>query len=429
MRSLSAAVVQRSPRYLVNILIIIAMAVISAIVWMSIAEIDIVVRGNGKVIPSQQLQVIQSLEGGVVSEIMVREGEVVESMQPLLKISDIAFSSSFEENRLSYLELRARIARLSAEASGAEFEPDPEVTRDAPELMLSEQSLYESNQQQLEETQQILQEQLSQYQNELLEVQGKQRQLTKSLSLMREELELKKPLVKRGLVSEVEYIQLQQRETEIEGDLEAVNLSVPRIKSTIEEARRKIEQSRLDFQNKAKRELNEATAEASRISETQHALKDRVQRTTLRSPLKGTITRLHVNTVGGVIPAGNPILEIVPFEDALLVEIHIKPADIADISVGQLARMKFSAYDFAIHGSLEGRVNFLSADTVTNEDGESFFIARIKPVRAFLGQQEGLLPIKVGMTVEADILTDKKTILQYIFKPIRRGLGRALGEG
>jgi len=429
MQSLAAAVAQSSPRHLVIILIIMAMVLASAIAWMSIAEVDVVVRGNGKVIPSQQLQVIQSLEGGVVSEILVREGELVEISQPLVKISDVAFASSYEENRLHYLELRARIARLKAEANGTAFEPDEEVARVAPDVMRSEKSLYETNRQQMDEMLQILEEQMSQRENELLEAEAKGRQLAKSLSLMREELKLKQPLVKRRLVSEVEYLQLQQREAEIEGDLEAVELSTPRIRSTVEEGRRKIEQGRLDFRNKAKRELNEVVAEASRIAESQEALKDRVQRTTLRAPVRGTVTRLHVNTVGGVIKPSNPILEIVPYEDALLVEIRIKPSDIANISVEQLVRLKFSAYDFAIYGSLEGKVVFLSADTVTNDEGESFFIARVKPVRAYLGQRVGAMPVRVGMTAEADILTDKKTILQYLFKPIRRGLGRAMREG
>ena len=440
MRSLSAAVVQRSPRYLVMILAIMTLTIISAVIWMSFAEIDIVVRGSGKVIPSSQLQVIQSLEGGVVSEILVREGDIVDVNQPLLKISDIAFASSFEENQVHYLELKAKIARLTAEANDLPFKEDELVLKQAPELMASEKSLYETNKQQLEETLQILQEKLAQNENEILEASGKRKHLNRTLKLIREEIRLKKPLLKKKLVSEIEFLQVQQREVETEGELDAIKLSLPRIESTIEEAKRKIAQGNLDFRNKAKKELNEAVAEASRLEETQSAIKDKVRRTMLRSPVKGTVTRLHVNTVGGVIPAGNPILEIVPFEDALLVEVKIKPADIAnppprhrlleaDLTVGQETRLKFSAYDFAIHGSLEGKVQFISADTITTEEGESFFVVRIKPAKPYMGSEESPLPIGVGMTVEADILTDKKTILQYIMKPIRRGLQRSLSEG
>jgi membrane fusion protein, adhesin transport system len=428
MRSLSAAVLQRSPRHLVAVLLIMAAFMGAALLWMGFAEVDVVVRGNGKVIPSSQLQIVQSLEGGVVSEILVSEGDVVERAQPLMKISDIAFTSSYAENRLHYLELRAKMTRLTAEAHDTPFEPDEQVAKEAPELMASERSLFETNQQQLRETLQILDEQMSQSQNELLEAQAKQRQLRKSLSLMRDEIKIKKPLMERRLVSEVEFLQLRQREAEIEGDLEAVELSIPRIESTIEEGRRKVEQGRLDFRNKAKVELNEISAEASRIAETQGALKDRVQRTTLRAPVKGTVTRLHINTIGGVVPPGNPVVEIVPYEDALLIEVHIKPSDVANLRVGLPSRLKFSAYDFAIYGSIEGEVNFLSADTVTNEEGASFYTARIKPARDFFGLESRPLPIRVGMTAEADIITNKKTILQYLFKPINRGLERALRE-
>ena len=289
--------------------------------------------------------------------------------------------------------------------------------------------MYETRHQQIQETQQILTEQVLQLESELTESQAKSRQLKRSLSLIREEITLKAPLVPKGLVSQVELLQLKQRENEMAGEVEAVELSSPRIRSTIEEGKRKIEQSRLDFRNKARQELNEAEAEAARIAETQEALKDRVQRTLVRSPVKGTVTRLHINTVGGVISAGAPIIEIVPYGDSLLIEIHIKPADIANIRAGMPARLKFSAYDFAIYGSIPGQVSFVSADTITNDKGESYYIARIVPERTYLGLKSSLLIIRVGMTVEADIITNKKTVLNYLLKPINRGLGRALREG
>lgn len=429
MRSLSAAVVQRSPRNLMAIMVLIALAFGAGIAWAGYAELDVVVRGSGKAIPSQQLQVVQSLEGGVVAEILVKEGDVVEVSQPLVKISDVAFASSLSENRLQYLELRANIARLKAEAEGSEFQPDEFVAEEAPDLMRSVESLYESHIRQLNESLSILEEQVSQQQSELTEARAKRRQLERSLSLMRQEIELKEPLVKRGLVSKVEFIQLQKQENEIQGELEGVRLSIPRLESKIEEAKRKIVQSRLDFRNTAKKELNEAQSEASRIQETQTALRDRVQRTTLRAPVKGTVTRLYINTVGGVIQPGAPIMEIVPFEDALLVQVEIQPKDVANISVGLPARLKFSAYDFAIHGSINGKVQFLSADTITDEQGNSYYIARIRPEKTYFGHKSRPLPIRIGMTAEADIITNKQTVLQYLMKPINRGVQRAFREG
>ena len=428
MESLSAAVVQRSPKHLVMVVSIMALFVLFAIIWVSWAEVDVVIRGSGKVNPASQVQLIQSLEGGVVAEILIAEGDFVTTNQALIKISDVAFSSSYAENKLSYMELLARSSRLTAESAATEYVPNDEVKLNAPTLNASEKSLFDTNKKQLEDALNILQEQVNQQKSALEEANSKKRQLQKVLNLLLKEIAIKLPLLKRGIISEVEYLQLQQREAEMEGELDAVNISVPRFQSTIDEARFKKKNEALSFRNKAKKELNEVNAEISRIKETQTALKDRVKRTTLRSPVNGIVKRLYANTIGGVVSPGNNVLEIVPQEDALLVELKIKPADIASVNIEQTARLKFSAYDFAIHGSLLGRVVFVSADTITNEEGESFYLVRVRPDKPYLGHESSPLPIKVGMTVEADIITAKKTILQYIMTPVSRGLDRALRE-
>ena len=428
MQSLSAAVMQRSPRYLNCVVMVILLFMLSAIIWMSWASIDVVIRGSGKVVPASQVQLIQSLEGGIVSEILIIEGQLVDVNQSLIKISDIAFASSFEENRLLYFELLAKSSRLTAESSSQNFVINEEVKLHAPQIINSEQSLFNSNKQQLSDTLNILSEQINQQESALQETLSKKRQLEKSLKLMRKEISIKKPLTKKGIISEVEFIQLQQREAEIEGELDTLKISIPRMQSIIDEAYFKKQKESLDFSNTAKKELNEINAEISRIKEAQTALKDRVKRTTLRSPVKGIVQRLYANTIGGVVSPGSNVVEIVPREDSLLIELKIKPADIASVSVGQPARLKFSAYDFAIHGSLQSEVTFISADTITNEEGESYYLVRVKPVKPFIGHELKPLPIKVGMTAEADIITDKKTILQYLIQPVSRGLDKALRE-
>jgi len=429
MQSLSAAVVQRSPKYLMTMIAIALLLVFVAIMWMGWAEIDVVVRGNGKVIPASQVQHIQSLEGGIVSEILVHEGDQVEINEALIKISDVAFASSFAENRLLYNELLAKSIRLKAEANNTEFIIQESDLVISPDALKREESLFLSNRQQLHETLSIYEEQVNQQQSSLEETLSKQRQLRKSLDLLRQEIKIKDPLVRRRIISEVEYLQVQQREAEVEGELDGVSISLPRIRSMVEEGKGKLEQARLEFRNKTKRELNEVLAEISRIAEAQNALGDRVSRTTLRSPVKGIVQRLYTNTIGGVITPGSEIMEIVPFEDTLLIEGRIKPADIADIGVGQDARLKFTAYDFAIHGSVKGTVAFVSADTITDDEGMSYYLARIRPEKPYLGHESKQMPIKVGMASEVDIITDKKTILEYLLKPINRGLERALKEG
>ncbi len=429
MQSLSAAVTQHAPIFTFWIIGSILSVLLLLYIWMAWAELDIIVKANGKVIPSSQLQRIQSLEGGVVSEILVKEGDEVKVGQPLMKISDIPFLSSYEENSIKHLELRARIVRLNAEANDIEFGLDETVQEKMPDLLESEKRLYLSNKAQLDQEIRILDEQVKQAENQLLESESLEKQFRKSLALLRKELRIKKPLVDRQVLSEVEYIQLQVKEAETEGELESVKVSLPRIRSQLVEVERKLEHTTLEFRNRARKELNEVVAEVSRINEAQTALADRVARTTLRSSTNGTIKRILVSTIGGVIKSGNDVIEVVPQEDSLLVEAQIRPADIGNVEIGQPTRIKFTAYDFAIYGSVKGTVKYLGADTITNEDGISFYIARVEPEKSYLGDESHQRFIKVGMTSEVDIITGKKTILDHLLKPFNRALDSALREG
>lgn len=428
MQSLSAAVVQHAPRFSFWVIGSITLTVLLLTLWMAWAELDTMVRAQGKVIPSSHVQKIQSLEGGVISEILVREGDTVKINQPLMKISDIPFLSSYEENSIKYLELKARIVRLTAEANSVDFGSDEDVKKGMPALLLSEEQLFQSNKAELDQNLSIYKEQLTQAKNQLLEVLSREKQLARSLALLKKELKIKKPLVDRQILSEVEYLQLQGRESEAEGELDGLSLSIPRIQSIIDEAENKLEHTQLEFRNRARKELNEVTAEVSRIYETQTSLADRVDRTTLRSPVNGTVKRIFINTIGGVVKSGFDVVEIVPSEDTLLIEAQIKPADIGNVEVGQATRIKFTAYDFAIYGSLEGEVRFISADTITDEEGNSYYVARVEPSQSYLGLESSKRYIKVGMTAEVDVITGKKTILSYLLKPINRAMDSALRE-
>ena len=428
MQSLSAAVVQHAPRYSFWVIGTITLTLLSLVLWMAWAELDTMVRSQGKVIPSSHVQKIQSLEGGVISEILVQEGDEVSINQPLMKISDIPFLSSYEENSIKYLELKARVVRLNAEANSLAFGSDEEVKKGMPELLISEEQLFQSNKAELEQNLSIYDEQLKQAKNQLLETQSREKQLARSLDLLKQELRIKKPLVERQVLSEVDYLQLQGKEASAEGELDSLNLSIPRIQSILDEAGNKLEHTQLEFRNRARKELNEVTAEVSRIYETQTSLADRVDRTTLRSTVNGTVKRILINTIGGVVKSGYDVVEIVPLEGSLLIETKIKPADIGNVEVGQPTRIKFTAYDFAIYGSLEGEVLFISADTITDEEGNSFYVARVEPKQSYLGLASSKRYIKVGMTAEVDIITGKKTILSYLLKPINRAMDSALRE-
>ncbi len=428
MSSLSEAVLQKAPSSSRKILWVIAISIFWIILWASVAEIDELTRGEGKVIPSQQLQVIQNLEGGIVSEILVKEGDHVQKGQVLLKIDDKNFASSYGESRLRYVELKAKSMRLEAEANAQPFEIALEMNEEMQKQIVYEKSLYDSNQEQLSKTFQILNEQIKQKENELTELESKVSQLQNSYNLVKKEVEIMEPLVKKGLVSEIEFLQLKRQTNNIQGELQTTRLAIPRVQSAILEVKSKRGEAELNFKNRAKKELNETVAEMSRLHEVHTSLEDRVQRTLVRAPVDGTIKQLLVNTVSGVVRPGMDILEIVPTEDTLLVEAKIKPSDVAFLRLGLDATVKFTAYDFSIYGGLKGKLVFISADTITNDRGESYYLVHIKTDKNHLGTPEKPLALMVGMTTTVDILTGKKTVLDYLLKPILKAKQNALRE-
>lgn len=428
MSSLSEAILQKAPNTSKKLIWVVCLSVAWLIFWASIADIDEITRGQGKVIPSQQLQVVQNLEGGIVSEILVKEGDFVKKDQILLRINDKNFASSYGESKLRYIELQAKSLRLEAEANDMPFEVLVHEDESLKKQIVYEKSLYDSNKEQIQKTLQIFGEQIGQRENELKELTAKVAQLERGYDLVAKEIKIMEPLTKKGLVSEVEFLQLSRQANAIRGDLQAAKLSIPRVESTKEEVEKKKIEAVLGFQNRAKKELNEAVAEMSRLHEAQTNLEDRVNRTLVRAPMDGTVKQLLVNTVSGVVKPGMDILEIVPAEDTLLVEAKVKPSDVAYLLPGLSAMVKFSAYDFSIYGGLKGKLTLISADTLTNEKGESYYVVHIKTDKSYLGEENKPLPIMVGMTVTVDILTGKKTVLDYLLKPILKAKQNALRE-
>ncbi len=428
MKSLSSAVLEKSTVGTRLILWTIILSIAWLIFWADNAQIDEIARGNGKVIPTHKIQVVQNLEGGIVSKVFVKEGDIVKVDQPLLKLQDIRFSSSFEENKIKINELQAKMTRLNAEAHNKPFVIPNGVDEKFKALLYDEESLYYSDISQLKSSLDVISSQLNQRKNELIEAKAKKRQYKRSLDLIEEEITMKKPLVKRGVVPDIDFITLKREKNDIEGNLEAVTLSIPRIKSTINESQKKYVEVKKTFQNKAKREFNEVKAELSRIKESINALGDRVYRTVVRSPVAGTIKQLFINTRGGVIKPGMDIVEIVPNEDSLLIEAKMKPSDIAFLHVGQKAIIKLTAYDFSVYGGLNGEVVHISADTITDEEENTFYLVHVKAKKDYIDFKNEKLYVKVGMVTSVDVLTGKKTVLDYLLKPILKAKNRALRE-
>lgn len=401
--------------------------VVVLLVWAAIAKVDEVTRGEGKVIPSRQLQVVQALDGGVVSEILVKEGQVVEKDQMLLRIDETRATSGVRESAAQAFALRARLARLKALAEGTPLQPPAARPGDAEEqrILDEERRLYESRVSELNALVSISQQQLMQRQQELSEVRSRRAANERGLELAQQELSKTRPLLATGAVSEVEVLRLEREISKTRGEVEQGGAQIARVQAAIGEAQRKIQETELAFRNEARKELSDVLGKLNALNEGAVALADKVDKAQVKSPVRGRVQRLLANTVGGVVQPGKDIVEIVPLDDALVLEARVLPKDIAFIHPGQMATVKFTAYDFSVYGGLEARVENISPDTVVDERGNAFYVVRVRTAQPNFSENQPIIP---GMTAEVDILTGQKTVLSYLFKPVLKAKAYALSE-
>lgn len=420
----------RGPRIAALLLLVTLVALIGGgLVWAHQAELDEVTTGMGQVIPSSQLQVVQNLEGGIVSQIMVRVGDKVDSGQVLMRIDDTSAAAGFKELQEAYFGLLASVARLTAEVDGTDLQFPEQVTEKRPDLVASEQQLFLSRQSELSSAVNVLEQQKAQRTGELEELRSQLSGLRRSYALVNEEYELTAPLADKGMVSRVDVIRLERERSDLSSQIRQVEISVPRLKNSIEEAEQRIQERRNAAKSQALADLNDRKVRLASLIEQMRAREDRVTRTEVRSPVRGIVKAVNLTTVGGVVQPGQDLVEIVPIEDNLLVEARIKPSDVAFLHPGQGATVKLTAYDFSIYGSLKGELVQISADTIEDERGEHFYHVQVRtPETSLEGKDGEPLPIIPGMIAEVDILTGKKTVLQYLMKPFIKARHKAFRE-
>ncbi len=428
MPELEGAILEDSPRIARFTVWIAGLLLIVALAWANYAVLEEVTTGEGKAIPSSKIQTIQNLEGGIVAEIFVREGQMVNRGDTLLRLDSTRFRSNQEESEVDRLALLAQIERLSAEAEGKPLVMSAELIDQAPQLAEDERGLYESRQQRLHSEQRTLREQLVQKRQEQAEFRAKQQQYRSSLALIQQELNMSTPLVASGAISAVEVLRLRRSIVEVRGALEATTLALPRAQAAANEIKSRIEQADLTFRAEAFKGLNEARTQWQKITASGVAIQDRVSRTTVTSPVKGIIKQLKINTIGGVVQPGSDMLEIVPLDDSLLIEARVRPQDVAFLHPGQKAMVKFNAYDYTIYGGLKANLELISADTIVDKDGRSFYLIQVRTDKSHLGSDEHPLLIIPGMVATVDIITGKKSVLDYLLKPVLKARAEALRE-
>jgi adhesin transport system membrane fusion protein len=402
--------------------------VLIAIVWANFAQLDEITRAEGRVIPSSQVQVIQNLEGGILREILVKEGDQVAEGQVLLQIDDTRFTSSLNESQSKAAALRFRILRLESEISMQPMVQPEELSSTEQQTFDDEAQLYQSRQEELSSSLAILKQQLNQHKQTKEELQRELQKLEQAADYAKQELAMTAPLVETGAVSQVELLRLKAALNEVQGRLEGVGLKIPNQDSVISEANQKIVERQQQFTATAQEELTATRSDLGRLNFSSIALEDRVARTEVRSPVDGIVNQILVTTESAVVQPGMDLLEIVPLNDTLLVNAKVRPVDIAFIRPGQRASVKLSAYDFAIYGGLEAELEQISADTIVDESGEHFFQIRVRTFKNHLGTETAPLPIMPGMSATVDINTGQKTVVSYLLKPLKRATATAMTE-
>ena len=385
-----------------------------AIIWATFSNLDEITNGEGKVIPSGRIQVIQNLEGGIVKTIPVTVGQMVKKGEVVLKLDETRFASSASESKVKRDALFAKLARLEAESSGKTFLVDPDFEKENPVIVAEERALYMSRKQELDATLNVLRQQLQERRTSLTHLQ-------RSYELSNKELKMTRPLANEGVISEVELMRLERQVNDLRRDMEATRLGIPESQSKLEGAQAK-------FRAEAANELALVRAEYAGTAATGVAVEDRLARTTVRSPVNGIVKTVNVTTIGGVIQPGMEVMEIVPIEDRLLVEVKVRPADIGFLRVGQPATVKISAYDYSIYGGLDAEVENITADSITDEKGNSFYLVKVRTEKNYIGSDDRQLTIMPGMLATASIRTGKKSVLSYILKPLMKTKQNALTE-
>jgi adhesin transport system membrane fusion protein len=413
----------------------VAAFVVVFLIWADQAVLDEVTRGQARVIPSSQVQLIQNLEGGILADVMVREGDVVEKGQVLLRIDNRRAESDLSDLRQQSLHLSAVVARLEGEIarkSPADIEFPSELTKEAPLLAEAERANAEIRREQLESQLSILREQKIQKEKELESLIIKEKNVKQSLGLAQKQLKIKKPLADQGVISQVELLQTQRDVNELKTELEATQSAIPQTEAQIKEQQNRINERISTFRSEAAEELSRHRAELASVQEQLISNKDRVLRTEVRSPVRGTVKEIKIRTIGGVIRPGEDLMEIVPIEDTLLVEARIKTTDSGFVHLDQKAVVKFDTYDYSIYGGLDAVVEFKSSDAIEEEIGgkrDRFFRVRLRTDRNYLeGKAGNPLEIGPGDTAIVDILTGQKTVLQYLLLPLMRTRDSAFSE-
>lgn len=396
------------------------------LLWASFTSLDQVTRGTGRVVPQQQNQLIQHLEGGIVAGILVREGQLVQAGDTLMRVENSFSSAELSQTRLEITAIRARAQRLQAEIAGLDSIPfEPGLEAAIPMIVERERALFLTRRQQSQAEMQILLAQREQKQLELSELETRWTNTQRERELIRQRVDSMRRLAERGAVSNNALLEDERILQQIETRLSDLLFSVPRAEAALEEIRQRLAESDAGVRQAAQEDLVVAEFEIAQLEEASNAMQDRSARSEVAAPITGIVNRIYVNTIGGVVRSGEPLMEIVPADAAVVVEARLSPADRAEIWPGLPAVIKITAYEYSVYGGLQGRITEISPDAISDENGEPYFRVRLEAEAGGFGPD---LPVVPGMTADVDIITGERTVLDTILSPVQRITDNALRQ-
>jgi membrane fusion protein, adhesin transport system len=388
------------------------------VLWAAIARLDEMAVATGEVVPQGRIKTIQHLEGGIIETLMVTEGALVKEGDPLIQIDLGSAASTTDEMRVRLDGYRATKVRLEAEATGvAPVFPDDLTSRQA-NVVQAERQSYDARRKELESSVIVLQRQVTQRERDVGEVKARLSAAQRNLGIAEERLRMSTDLLKDKLQSPMEHLEVEREAASIKGELESLRESLPRADAALSEARERVDEMRLKFSREAREQLNELAQNMARVEELMVSATDQQSRTTIRSPITGVVKNMRYTTIGGVVRPGEPVLDIVPSEEKLVIEARLNPMDRGFVRPTQRAMVKFDTYDFARYGGLEGEVISVAPDTTVPEGGAPYFKVIVRTDESFLGSADSPLPIIPGMGASVDIRTGSKSVLSYLLKPV-----------
>lgn len=428
MEELEAAV-RLKPSATSNLMLYSVAALIFFLVaWMMVSQLDEMTHGEGQVVPSSEIQIVQSLEGGVLQELMVAEGESVKKGQVLAKISDVAFASQEQGTEAQQDSLMIKKARLEAEANGKPFSIPEALSQKVPVIAQNEENLYKSRQRELENARAIQNEKISSANAQISEINAKVARLSESKKLTAQELEITRKMVEQRAVPKLDEIRLSRELNDISGQINEAAQQRQALEAELRGAQKERDDQDNKFKSQALGELNDVQTQLSQLKSSLTAIGDRVDRSELRSPVDGVVNKIMLKTIGGVVEPAMKLVEIVPMDNNLKIIARVPPSEIAFLHAGQPVKVKISAYDAQRYGSLDGKLTRLGANSVTDSKGNIFFEIEVRTDKNHLGTEEKPLPITPGMVAQVEIITGKRSILEYLMKPVLRTKDRALTE-